>query len=287
MATAATTYSGEIQRQSQTFQTSFGSSLGRHNRAKRARIETTNEMVTDVQVDLRNVQRGLASGLRNVEGFTSRVASEVRRSTCSALAAGVIHYPQCTNLTDSMERHHKMVTTGLSAIRQTSQSLLDQATREDAPTGMTPRKRNWEYVDNWELTKNRDVILQSWRETTTSANTTTPLSVAQSLPEESQDTHREDTTGDDVVDGDLTATIPPSTLESEAPRPSTPPVVSLSSSTSSSATLLVAQQLPPVSHPVMVLKKTTATKSGLPMTMGALVDRPTNILGPRGSRRVR
>lgn len=78
MVTATTTYSGELQRHGQTFQTSFGGGLDRHNRAKRARVETTNEMVTDVQVDLRNVQRGLASGLRNVEGFTSRVASEVR-----------------------------------------------------------------------------------------------------------------------------------------------------------------------------------------------------------------
>lgn len=35
-------------------------------------------MMTDAQVDLRNVQRGLASGLRNAEGFTSHVVSEVR-----------------------------------------------------------------------------------------------------------------------------------------------------------------------------------------------------------------
>lgn len=182
-----------------------------------------------------------------------------------------------------------MVTAGLSGIQQTSRLLHDQATREDVPTGMTPRKRSWEYVDNWELTKNRDVILRSWRGGTTSASTT-PLSVAQSLPEELRDTpysdeqtDEEDTPGDD---GDLTVTISP-TLESEASRPPTPPVVSLSSSTSSSATLPVSQELPSIPHPVVVLKKTTAIKSGLPTTMGALVDRPTNTLGPRGSRRVR
>lgn len=185
-----------------------------------------------------------------------------------------------------------MVTTGLSAIQQTSRSLLDQAAREDVPTGMTPRKRDWEYVDNWELTENRDVILRSWRGGTTSANIT-PLSVARSLPEESQDTPYdaetdvEDTPGEDELDGDVTATVLPSTLASEVPRPPTPPVVSLSSSTSSSATLPVSQQLPLIPHPVTILKKTTVVKSGLQTTMGALVDRPTNILGPRGSRRVR
>lgn len=183
-----------------------------------------------------------------------------------------------------------MVTTGLSAIQQTSRSLLDQATREDVPTGMTPRKRVWEYVDNWELTKNRDVILQSWKGSTTSASTT-PLSVTQSLPEESHgtpygdvQTDGEDTPSDDEVDGNLTATISPPTLLSQVPRPPTPPAVLLSSSTSSSATLPVSQQLAPIPHP---LKKTTVAKSGFPTTMGALVDRPTNILGPRGSRRVR
>ncbi|KAF8559590.1 kinesin-domain-containing protein [Imleria badia] len=275
MATATTTYSGELQRHGQTFQASFGGGVDRHIRAKRARVETTNAMVTDVQVDLRNVQRGLASSLRNLEGFTSHVASE------------------CANLADSTERHHKMVTTGLSAIQQTSRSLHDQATREDIPTGMTPRKRDWEYVDNWELTKNRDMILQSWRGGITSANIT-PLSVAQSLPEELQntpygdvETDGEDTPGDDELDGDVTATILPSAPASVVPRLPTPPLVSLSSSTSSSATLPVSQQLPLIPHPVAVLKKTTAAKSGLPTTMGALVDRPTNILGPRGSRRVR
>ena len=92
MTTATTTYSGELQRHGQTFQTSFGGSLDRHNRAKRARVETINEMVTDVQVDLRNVQRGLASGLRDVEGFTSRVASEVCHCVRNAADHGIISH---------------------------------------------------------------------------------------------------------------------------------------------------------------------------------------------------
>lgn len=185
-----------------------------------------------------------------------------------------------------MERHHKLVTAGLDSIQQTSRSLLDQATREDIPTGMTPRKRAWEYVDNWELTKNRDVILRSWGGGTASASTT-PHSVARSLPEESQDGD-EQSDGEvmPVGDGDLTVTLSPP-LESEVPRPPTPPVISLSLSTSSSVTLPVSQQLPSIRQPVRASKKTTAIKSVSSTTTGALVDRPTNILGPRGSRRVR
>ncbi|KAG9318495.1 kinesin-domain-containing protein [Chiua virens] len=260
---------GNFRDTGQTLQTSFGGGLDRYNRAKRARMETTDVMVTDMQVDLRNVQRELVSDLKNVEGFTSRVALE------------------CTNLSESLERHHKMVTSGLGAIQQTSRSLLEQATREDIPTGMTPRKRAWEYVDNWELTQNRDVILRSWRGTSIS---TTPLSVAQPLPGDCLEishsdvqTEDEETPEVEEADGDVTATICPA-LESETLRPRTPPVVSLSSSTSSTATLAVPPELPV--PPVIRLKK-TRSKSGLPTTVGALIDRPTNILGQRGSRRIR
>ncbi|KIK96808.1 hypothetical protein PAXRUDRAFT_825572 [Paxillus rubicundulus Ve08.2h10] len=265
MAAATTTYSGELQRYSQTLQTSFGGGIDRHNRAKRARIETTNAMVTDVQTDLRHLQRGISSSSRNVEGFTSRVVSE------------------SISMADSAERHHKTVTVGLSTIQQSARSLLDHVTREDVPTGMTPRKRVWEYVDNWELTKSRDVILHSRGKGTASAHTT-PVSAVFSLPEESES----EANGEDEVedeDEDVTATISPVALASETTRLLTPPMVSLSSSTSSTATLPVSQQPPPI-PPCPVLKKSGFMKSELP-TIGALVDRPTNILGPRGSRRVR
>ncbi|KIJ69381.1 hypothetical protein HYDPIDRAFT_145382 [Hydnomerulius pinastri MD-312] len=266
VATATTTYSGELQRHNQTFQASFGGGLDRHNRAKRARIESTNTMVTDVQSDLRHVQRGIASSSRNVEGFTARVVSET------------------TSLANSTEKHSMTVTAGLGTIQQSARSLLDQGTRDDVPTGMTPRKRVWEYVDKWELTKSRDVILQSWRRGTASANTT-PVSAAFSLPEETEepadDEMQSDAEDEAEEDGDVTATISP--VITAPARALTPLMVSLSSSTSSTATLPVSQQPPPIPL-ASALKKTG--KSGLP-TMGALVDRPTNILGPRGSRRIR
>jgi hypothetical protein len=37
-------------------------------------------------------------------------------------------------------------------------SLLDQGTREDAPTCETPRNCVWEYVDQWELIEGRDCV---------------------------------------------------------------------------------------------------------------------------------
>ncbi|KAI6108999.1 P-loop containing nucleoside triphosphate hydrolase protein [Pisolithus croceorrhizus] len=158
---------GELQRHGQSLQASLNSGLDRHNRAKRARVESMNTM-------------GIASTSRNVDGFVTRVVSE-----------GV-------NLSNSAELYHKAVSGELNR------------TREDVPTGMTPRKRVWEYVDKWELTKNRDALLQSWRQ------------------------------------GHSTAT----------------------------------------SNTASVSETFSLTNSGLP-ALAALADRPTNILGPRGSRRMR
>ncbi|KAH7889682.1 P-loop containing nucleoside triphosphate hydrolase protein [Phlebopus sp. FC_14] len=260
VATATTTYSGELQRHAQTLQTSFGNSLDRHNRAKRARIESTSAMVSDMQTDLRHLQRGIASSSRNVEGFTTRIASE------------------CASLTDSTERHHQAVTTGLGTVQENARSLLDRGTRDDIPTGMTPRKRVWEYIDQWELTKSRDTIIQSWKQGNSRGSaSTTPVSEVFSLPEE--DEEDEETTeqrlerldgGDTVTLSHIDRTLPP-----------TSPSISLSTSASSTATLSVVQQpIPPRAL------KPLSSKTGAPI-LGALTDRPTNILGPRGSRKVR
>ncbi|KAI6167000.1 P-loop containing nucleoside triphosphate hydrolase protein [Pisolithus thermaeus] len=129
-----------------TYDNILFSGLDRHNRAKRARVESMNTMVTDVQSELRHFQRGIASTSRNVDGFVTRVVSE-----------GV-------NLSNSAELYHKAVSGELNSLQDMTRSLVDQGTREDVPTGMTPRKRVWEYVDKWELTKNRDALLQSWRQ---------------------------------------------------------------------------------------------------------------------------
>jgi kinesin family protein 11 len=39
---------------------------------------------------------------------------------------------------------------------------MENATREDVPTGSTPRKRVWEYDDDWERTGTREAVLRDW-----------------------------------------------------------------------------------------------------------------------------
>ncbi|KAG2349879.1 kinesin-domain-containing protein [Suillus weaverae] len=252
ITTATTIYTGELQRQSQTLQTSFGAGVDRHDRAKRARIESTNGLVTDVQSEIRHLQRGIASSSRNVEGFSGRVVSE------------------STSLSDAIEKHGNNTTSRLTSLHQTARSLLDQGTREDIPTGMTPRKRAWEYVDEWELTQSRDAILQSRRQGEPTRHASEPppsQDPVETLPQQ-----MEVDTPDDAWSDEPQALAPPS-----------PPAVSLSSLTSSTATLT---EIPvaPLAVPRM-LKKPATLKSGLP-TLGALVDRPPNTLR-NPSRRIR
>jgi len=154
-------YSSEIQRQSQSLNETYISGkpslfffrnqrvmtshwmqlFDRHNRSKRARIEATNSMVTDVQSEYRHIQRGIASTSRNIEGFAGQVASEVGNSKfiCvyrfffDAIAS------QTTGLSNVTTTYHKAANTDLSLIQQSTKSLMEQGTREDTGTGLTPK----------------------------------------------------------------------------------------------------------------------------------------------------
>jgi kinesin family protein 11 len=292
ITTATTTYTGELQRQSQTFQTSFGAGnwpylsvlrliliifkgLDRHDRAKRARIETTNGLVTDVQTDLRHLQRGVASSSKNIEGFSGRVVSEASRIVIiyEVLLLNFIDLFQSTSLSDTIEKHGNNTTSRLASLHQTARSLLDQGTHEDIPTGLTPRKRVWEYVDQWELTGSRDSILQSRRQGEPTRHASEPpLSQHPQSPFEALSEEMEvDTPVSECSD------------EPQIPVLPSPPTVSLSSLNSSTATLTEIPVAPPAVP--RVLKKPATLKSGLP-TMGALVDRPPNTLR-NPSRRIR
>lgn len=46
-------------------------------------------------------------------------------------------------------------------MQQATQRLLEQGTKEDVPTGGTPRRRVWNYVDHWDLMESRENILRA------------------------------------------------------------------------------------------------------------------------------
>ena len=236
----------------------------RVSRAKRARVEATDALAADTQSTYRYVQRGVSSTSRNIEASTSRVVGE-----SSSLAAATDTY-------GSVSSGH------LTNLRHVTQSLVQDGMREDMHTGSTPRKRSWNYEDQWELTNSRDVLLRDWRRRGHSqAKSETFLAEHLPLPEgEEVDEDHEDHEDEMVVDSGTPEDI---VEESITPPPEDlpPQVRSLSSSASSTTSSIPA----PVAAGLKKPTQGVLSKLGLP-PVGTLTERSTNVIVTRGSRRL-
>jgi kinesin family protein 11 len=149
---------------------------------------------------------------------------------------------------------------------------MEQGTREDRSTGLTPKKRVWQYVDEWELTQTRDVVLKAWRQGS-GFNAENETFIAERVPLPAEDTEEEDAEDVEAMMVDPVASPKESRLEELVPESP----VSLSVTSSTSSTFI------PIAPPPT---KKTLLKSG-PPALGTLTDRPTNVITQRGSRRVR
>lgn len=242
------------------------------SRAKRARLDATQTMATDIQSTFRHAQRGVMSTLQDVEGTSGRVLSEI------------------ANLSTATESHGDASSKSITKLHHATQSLVEEGTKEDVPTGSTPRKRTWNYSDEWELTKPRDILLKDWRQRKpASLEERDPVVYVPSVDDEIKE-HPETSDGSDLdADDDLQST--PS-----LPRSSPISVPSLTSSTSSTsvstptsahtiAPATAPTPVPAAPPPVAARKKPihATSKSGLP-TMGTLTERSTNILAGRRMR---
>ena len=233
----------------------------RVSRAKRARVEATDALAVDTQSTYRYVQRGISSTSRNIEASTSRVVGE-----SSSLATATDTYGSASN-------GH------LTTLRHATQSLVQDGMKEDMPTGSTPRKRSWNYEDQWELTKSRDILLKDWRRRGHSqAKSETFL--AEHLPLPDGEEAEEDQEDEMVVDSGTPEEV---VEESVTPPPEDlpPQVRSLSSSASSTTSAIPA----PIAAGLKKPTQGVLSKLGLP-PVGTLTERSTNVIVTRGSRRL-
>lgn len=131
---------------------------------------------------------------------------------------------------------------------------MKQGTVEDAPTGSTPRKKAWNYVDQWELTKGRDELLRLHRE-----EIATNYDADVQLDEEEEDTPTE--------------SVP--AMEQWSPTAPSTSATPLLSSTSSTSSAVPHPQLRPPKPKVF---------GHVPGTGPPLMD-TKNVYASRGSRR--
>jgi len=176
-------------------------------------------------------------------------------------------------------------------MRGMTNSLVDQGSREDLPTGSTPRKRVWQYTDNWELTKERETIIQDWKrrgvQSQDSGSDSESSSSRRRIPRERSPASLKQLPLPNVAAqpediSELQDPLPPPYLEAD---PERPPPSNLPLSLAPSVIQPIA--LPSTfSHPTTKAKIGKAGSDAIP-AMGTLTERSTNLIYSRGARRVR
>jgi len=180
-------------------------------------------------------------------------------------------------------------------MRQMTDSLVEQGSRQDLPTGSTPRKRVWQYTDEWELTKDRDTIIQGWKRK------------AGQSPEDESDSELS-TVPQRILQGPLSGSLklpckpsrasqpqdiaeppdplPPPYLEAD---PAQPPTSNVPVPIPLASSIVPTIALPPaVPNPTFINKaKMGKAGSDVVPAMGTLTERSTNLMYNRGTRRAR
>ncbi|CAK5277692.1 unnamed protein product [Mycena citricolor] len=145
MSVSLDSYSKEVLSKLQAMNEGCEIAFDNERRAKRARTDATTSWGAEVQSDFKYLQRGLGSTARNIQGIGSRVESEG------------------AHLSSTTETYHSVSKAELVVARDATKSLAEEGTKPDLASGTTPKKRVFQFIDHWELTRNRDQVLQGWR----------------------------------------------------------------------------------------------------------------------------
>ncbi|KAJ2931380.1 hypothetical protein H1R20_g5745, partial [Candolleomyces eurysporus] len=112
--------------------------LEERSRLKRARLETTSSIQNGVESTNTYVRSALASTSQEIQTLSASISTSI------------------TDLQTLTTDYGDNAVRGLTSVQDTAVALLDKGTREDVRTGDTPQKRQWKYVDHWELAKGRE-----------------------------------------------------------------------------------------------------------------------------------
>ncbi|EJT97848.1 kinesin-domain-containing protein [Dacryopinax primogenitus] len=59
--------------------------------------------------------------------------------------------------------YHTTLASHITAVRKHNKAMVEHGTAEDKPTGETPERKRWRYPQEWELTGEREEVLEDWR----------------------------------------------------------------------------------------------------------------------------
>lgn len=238
-STAIANRKTEEQEQLDLAQSQYDEGFERLDRAKRLRIDNTGKVFTSVQQTYKTTREVATTSAKRVSEGINAVLSQ----TTAAERATVSYQSSMSAAVSSV---------------QASATGLDNDTRRDEATGGTPRKHSFTYTRTWELTADRDTLLQARR---AGSGKSSSLSHHTLVSESVTDEDANAEASDKEVSSPLSASEP-SLDRSE-------PAIERSTADASENVFMAPAK------PSRIAKA-----SGLP-----LAERPANIVVTRGSRR--
>ncbi|CUA77623.1 Kinesin-like protein bimC [Aspergillus nidulans FGSC A4] [Rhizoctonia solani] len=89
-----------------------------------------------------------------------------------------------TLLRNACQTYKSSVDSHVSTLDQAGHDLLSDVKTQVVPTGHTPRKRKWDYIDSWTLTGDREDILRTWRTQDPTPSLTASVAATEDLKSE-------------------------------------------------------------------------------------------------------
>ncbi|KZT09433.1 kinesin-domain-containing protein [Laetiporus sulphureus 93-53] len=255
---SASSFVAELQLHTQRFSMTCNDELENASHAKRARIENTDNMATEAESGYQYVCHNIASTSKHVDATFTRIISE------------------SSSLSSASKAFSHAATGHIAELSQTTQKLTEDGMREDRPTTTTPRKRSWDYVDKWQLTKNREALLKERK----ARGYVSPVRLEAAMeehispPEQDNAATVDEMLVDEVAVDDEPEKMGEEEEEENLPLSDPPPSLkSMSSSTSSASSV-------PTPPPAVATKRAPnrlTRKSAIP-AMGKLTERPANLI---------
>ena len=135
----------------------------REHKIKRARLDASTHLADDATSSLQQSQAVMEASSKSLQTFGKHISSEVSRSFLFERVQPNT-FLQTSDLKGKTQSDLSAALSQISAIEQCNKSMVGRSSKEIQPTGATPQKRKWSYIDKCEKTRSRADLLREHRE---------------------------------------------------------------------------------------------------------------------------
>lgn len=137
----------------------------RLDRGRKLRLEELQAIRTDATQIHGDIQTSMSSMTDAISTTMGDVLSSVRpRHRPPSCFCAHWYFIQTRSFSEGTKTFCAATGQQLGALTSTTKSLAHRAIAEDTPTGTTPKKRKWEYEDEWDVVADRATAIKQWRE---------------------------------------------------------------------------------------------------------------------------